>query len=123
MGFEKFSQFGRKDSSFISITTSKSFGFGGDFLRSNNLTQKKSVELFFDKDEMKIGFKFYDDKQDGAFTLSDSHATESKSVVARSFFTSYSQYIKIEDFKNRYIPKKISDDEFGELFTITLEKK
>lgn len=124
MSFIRFSQFGRKNSSFISITASQSFGFGGDFLQENNLLDKLYVELFYDQDVQKIAFRFADAKTDkGAFKLITTKGTNSKSVVARSFFTTFLKGLKMEEYENKYQPEKINHADFGALYAITLKKK
>lgn len=125
MAFEKFSQYGRRNSSFISITTSNSFGFGGDFLKKNQLTKKDYVELFFDKEALKIGFKFKQNKEPGddAFKLIGNKGSDSKNVVARSFFTTKLEGLDLNSFIHKYKPETEDDGEFGRLYVIQLKKK
>ncbi|RJR31396.1 hypothetical protein C4569_02115 [Candidatus Parcubacteria bacterium] len=125
MTFKKFTQFGRRNSSFISITSSHSFGFGGDFLQISDLADYNYVELFFDNsdDGIKIAFKFVRNQGDSAFKLIENKGTNSRSIVARSFFTTFLKDVNIDEFKNKYVPEMVNDDEFGKLFVIKLIKK
>lgn len=124
MAFIKFNQLGRKDSLFVSITNSQSFGFGSDFLSKNNLLDKKYLELFFDPEEKKIGFKFTKERNDkNAFKLSEAKNTKSKSVVARSFFSTFLRDIDNENYENKYEPIKEHNPEHGDLYVIKIKKK
>lgn len=123
MTFIKFSQQGKRDSKFISLTASKSFGFGGDFLRLNKLDDKNYVELYFDPDNKRIGFKFTAEKNDvNAFKLIKSNVSNSKSTVARSFFTTYLKDIDLTRFEPKYQPEIVNDPEQGTLFAIELKE-
>lgn len=128
MAFTKFTQLGKKESSFISVTDSKSFGFGGDFLSQYGLKDKKFVELFFDVvgDEKKIAFKFVDEKNDNnAFKLIVSKVSNSKSVVARSFFTTLyrNNGVNLNEYVNRYKPNMEHNSELGTLYIVKLKKR
>lgn len=122
MPFIKFTQQGKRDSNFISLTASKSFGFGGDFLKQNKLEDKNYVELYFDPEEKKIGFKFTVEKNDdNAFKLMKSDVSDSKSTVARSFFTTYLKDIDLTRFEPRYHPETVNEPEHGTLFVVKLK--
>lgn len=126
MSFEKFSKFGRRNSSFITITASQSFGFGADFLEKNNLLNKKFVELFFDKEDgLRIAFKFKDEREadSPAFKLIENKGTNSKNLVARSFFTTYLQNVNLDEYESKYKPEVVQDLSYGTLFSIKLKKK
>lgn len=123
MSFVKFSQQGKRDSNFVSLTASKSFGFGADFLKQNSLGDKNYVELYFDEAENKIGFKFtVDKKDDNAFKLIKSDVSDSKSTVARSFFTTYLKDFDLTKFESRYQPEVIHDSDHGTLSVIKLKQ-
>jgi len=124
MAYTKFTQFGRKDASFISLTKSQSFGFGGDFLEKYNLESKEYVELLYDQDEKKVAFHFIDEKTDkGAFKLISSKGTKSKLIVARSFFTTFFKANDIVKYEGKYLPEVEEDPEYGQLFSIKLKEK
>lgn len=123
MGFLKFAQQGKRDSNFISITASKSFGFGADFLRQNKLEDKQHVELYFDPDEKKIGFKFTGEKKDNnAFKLIKSDVSDSKSTVARSFFTAYLRDVDLNKYESKYKAEVVHDAEHGTLYVFKLKE-
>lgn len=125
MSFQKFSHFGKRNSSFISITSSQSFGFGGDFLEKNGLLDKKYILLFFDSEENKIGFKFKSQREenDGSFKIIENKGTNSRSVVCRSFFTTFLDNINLDEYQSKYSPEMINDSDYGTLFAIKLKKK
>lgn len=122
--FEKFTKKSSRSSIFVSLTSSKSFGFGGDFLKENQLEDKTYVELFFDASKSKIAFKFTEgSKDENAFKLIATQLTNSKSIVARSYFATYLKDFDLKEYQLHYQPEKIHDPEYGTLFVIKLKKK
>ncbi len=128
MAFQEFTEINKKRSHFVSISSHQAINFGGDWLEQNNLADKKFVKLFFNFEQetgkYQIGFRFVDENSEGtAFKLIINKGTESKAIVARSFFLKYLNDLNIDEFEKRYKPQKIEDQNFGSLWIITLKKK
>jgi len=126
MAFIKFSNVGKKQSLYISFTPSKSFGIGGDFLKDNNLLDCNYATLFWDKDALQIGFKFTKEKdknEKSSFTMATNKNTDSRTIIARSFFREYLKGFNMNDYKSKYEPEEINDEKFGKMFIVQLIRK
>lgn len=110
------------------LTISKSgINFGANFISSNNLTQKKSVEFYTDSSNAyKLGFKFLDEVSNSSLTLQK--ATRSSNTNGR--FTKATELInrlpilkKIQDSDNRNnkILEILNDDSEKDVFFVNLK--
>ena len=110
------------------LTISKSgINFGANFISSNNLTHKKSVEFYTDSSNAyKLGFKFLDEVSNSSLTLQK--ATRSSNTNGR--FTKASELInrlpilkKIQDSDNRNnkILEILNDDSEKDVFFVNLK--
>lgn len=106
----------------ISLNPSFSFGFLSGFYNKERVKDYKSVVLFYDKHKKAIGFQFTNDPNtEGAFKIVHGKNQATGSVTARSFITE-NELGKTEYFGKK-TPKKIIDENFGELFVIELLDK
>lgn len=125
MPFEVFSGVGSKASSSISITGSKSFGFGAGFLKRYALLDHTFVTLMYDKDTRRIGFRFSKTKEGAEHSsyklVFSKGPTKTASAVARSFFNTYQ--IDSALTQGRYEPVEDQQPELGKIFVINLDSK
>jgi len=118
--FEKFTNTGAKLSNYsISLNPSFSFGFLSGFYNKEGIKNYEKVVLFYDKDKQAVAFKFTNDlNAEGAFKIVHGKKQSTGSTTTRSFIIE-NDLGKKEYFGKR-IPKRIIDNNFGELFVIEL---
>lgn len=118
--FRKFTRTGSRRGNYsISLSPSFSFGFLSGFYRKEGIKNYKKVILFYDKDSKAVAFQFTNDlESEGAFTVIHGKKQSTGSVTARSFV--FENDLNKKEYFGRRIPKKITDNEFGELFVIHL---
>lgn len=99
-----------------------SFGFNSGFYTREKIDMYKKVILFFDKEKKAIAFHFTNDENaQGVFTVIHGNNKTTGSVTAKSFVINN----KLDNPKyfGRKEPKKIKDEEIGELFVIELDEQ
>lgn len=118
--FQKFvgngSRFGNNS---ISLNASYSFGFSSSFYRTEKLKDYKRVVLYFSPSDKTVAFSFTNKDEEGSFSVT--HGETSGSVSCRSFIIANDLHKK--ELYGKKSPKKIMDEEFGELWTINLDVK
>ncbi len=71
MAFEQFEprELGGSDEPRVSIRKSGSFGFNGPLVEEYIGEDKEGAAVFYDEDENRVGFKFFDEKGDDMYTV------------------------------------------------------
>ena len=111
------------------LTISKSgINFGANFISSNNLIDKKSVEFYTDSlNPYKLGFKFLDDESNSSLTLQKktkgNSASNGRFTKAKELINKLSILKKIQESENRnnQIFEILNDDSEDNVFFVNLK--
>src|SRR5258708_15113218 len=119
MSWAKFTSVKQRSVDKISITGSYTFNFPRKFYEDNNLSDFKYVTIYYNKDEMSIGFEFNNnDEEKNNFKIQKNENGFGAFISATSFFKTNS--IDVSRFKGRYDPSILEIPEIGKLFVIKL---
>ena len=118
----------------ITITKNYLINFPSAFCKINKVEDKKSVLLYYDEKDSKIGIEFKDTLDKRGFKISKTSGGDGGGyIAARSFFAlngllekirtgRYSYEVINTDFKSSSKSNSNSDPDSSELFVIKLEK-
>ena len=123
--FVQFEDTGKRIGTYaISISRAFGFGFLSAFYRKNNISTYKYVVLFFNKDEMAIGFAFTNDGETkGRFTITHSLSKTSAGVTAMTFFNRIGiDKLSIEKYAKQYKVYESVHQQFGKIYYIKLNE-
>lgn len=106
----------------ITVTASNSFGFPRKFYQDNNIQNYKYVILYYDENNMVIGFQFTNNEEEThKFTLIKSKQGYGASVVATSFFKAYN--LDPKQYRGKYEWKTTEIERIGKVYVIDLFSK
>ena len=86
MAFEVFKQVGSSSKIYISISTSKTFGFPRTFLDKYGITSDHKVVILYDKDAHSVALHFTTDEVKYGLKVQVPNKQHGGSINARSFF-------------------------------------
>jgi hypothetical protein len=127
MSFEVFQQVGSSSKVYISISTSKTFGFPRTFLDKYGITSNHKVVILYDKIENRVALQFTTDDVKYGLKVQIPNKKHGGVINARSFFdlkgVSAVKYAgRYEDFKQ--VPlSDIGISAAGTAFVIKLEER
>jgi hypothetical protein len=116
--FEEFTAYGSKFSTKISLGRSGGFGFSAGFYNQYKLEKSAAVKLFYDREKMAVGFKFFKEPQEEAIKLKDRDS--GGHITAQSFLNKYG--IDPNLYTGRYDPKEITLGNGEKMYVIELKK-
>jgi hypothetical protein len=119
--FKKFTKVGSKLGNYSISFNGKSFSFGfnSGFYNKERINKYKKVILFYDENKKAVAFNFTNDEQaEGVFTVIHSNNKTTGSVTAKSFVVN--NKLGREEYFGQRKPKKINDENIGELFVVEL---
>jgi hypothetical protein len=119
--FEEFKSRKGRFSPSISINQSGGFGLSSGFHHRYTIDKYKGVKLYYDKIKGAVGIKFLEKEEDGMFRLKTRPNEKGGYFTAKSFIDAYA--VDIKKVHGKYIPQRIEDAQFGEMFVIQLESK
>lgn len=99
------------------------FRFNADFVERENLAAHKGVKLFFDRDRMRIAFKFYKN-----YNSKDGHEIRRLRLRNNGLFLKLSSFYKVyeldvDEIVSQYIPIKNENSPLGKIYEIELPKQ
>lgn len=115
--FEEFTAYGSKFSTKISLGKSGGFGFSAGFYNQYELEKSAAVKIFYDREKMVVGFKFYKEPVEDAIKLKDRDS--GGHITAQSFLKKYG--IDPYLYAGKYDPKQIAVGD-GKMYVIALKK-
>ena len=92
--------------------------FYKDFLKRYNLQSIKTVDLYYDRLNKTIAFKFFEDKTGGITMINPKQGN--RYINAAGFYKA--KNIDISKVKGQYEPKRIQHGNLGELFIIEMKE-
>jgi len=118
MAFERFISKGFKLTPQITLNNTGGFGLSSGMHKKYNVDKYLAVELYYDKEDAKIGIKLLENESDFSFKLKKRPEQKGAYFGAKSFLQSYS--IDPKTYSGRYMPEEVEDKDFGKLFVIKL---